>query len=349
VKKVAVFGYYGQGNFGDDLFCFMLESAAKNIPSLELRFIGRQKYEKSVGLAKYSAALVRSRTKAGRFWRIGMNILAVLQADAILYGGGSVFGKYASLPQRRLVVRLARLFGRPLYATGVSVGPFIDKRQQSEFCSLLANFCSIQVRDQYSLSLLQLNGLVSVVSETGDMVFGLPECLPVLHSQENKYIIVAIHREEYTRYLPLLKEALPDIRCIVIVELDEESRRCTPTLLSKELPGVEFRVVKYNEGNLEKIVQLIAGAQFVLTSKLHGAIAAFAYSVPAVLFPYQEKCKEFVKTTKLVGLDSDMPEQGVFIDTVQRAYSTPIRKVERYSTVAAFTNLVKFLRKISER
>lgn len=292
MKRLYVFGFYGQNNFGDDLFCYVIKNSLES--NGNVKFIGAtQSLFKnhsffSVELNKF---FITKNNFIGKIYRIFLNIISVLCADKILYGGGSVFGKYASYKQRSLVIQLARLLNKKVYALGVSVGPFDNTEQENKFLRLLSNLDAIWVRDQKSEHYLSKYN-VPYISH-GDMVFSLRNKFGVKNTQK-QLMIIAVHELDYIdEIVTMVNKHLGVNGTVIFISLDAESE-IVASALNKRVVCQNISYIKYSN-NLIEIIEVFKTAEYVITSKLHGAIISYVLNIPFYLYEYQEKCTEYLK------------------------------------------------------
>lgn len=292
MKRVFVFGFYGQNNFGDDLFCYVIKTSLGNHE--EIKFIGATQslfQNNSFFSIRLNNFFITQNNSIGKVYRIFLNIMSVLCADKILYGGGSVFGKYASYKQRSLVILLAKLLNKKVYALGVSVGPFDSVEQENKFLRLLSNLDAIWVRDQKSEQyLLKYN--VPYISH-GDMVFSLRNKFGEKNTQKN-LMIIAVHELAYIDDIAtMVNQHLSRNGTIKFISLDFESE-VVASALNEKINSQNIKYIKYSN-NLIEIIEVFKTAEYVVTSKLHGAIISYILNIPFYLYEYQEKCTEFLK------------------------------------------------------
>lgn len=303
VEAIAVTGFYGQDNFGDDLFEFFFNSELRKTgakvtcygagplrPGSEANcgFVGRTIYGRN--------ALVN------KVLRVITNIKMVLTSDLIVYGGGSVFGKYASFRQRYVVAALAKIFRKKLWAIGVSIGPFVDERQEKAYVKVLRGFDNIVVRDKASLEVLDRSPISpSKYKLLPDVAFLTPAFIGGQQERRGGEVtlVLAVHLREYSgAVIDFIKSQGGGYEKIIVISLEGTSNCVAVDLYEtvKTQVGVRVGVNLYNgPSDFLSFCDLIKNASYVITSKLHGSIVAAAYGVPFHVFCYQEKCTDLVE------------------------------------------------------
>lgn len=305
MKKIALFGYYGRNNFGDDLFVYVISRLSERFPSLRCRFVAVSQKKEIVaygigapGLGKFLAR----NDLLGAAARYACYVSGAIWADHLVFAGGTLFGQQASLRFSQSIYGFSKLLRKPVSAIGVSVGPFFEQKQRDRVLSSLRAFREVAVRDGVSLATLREGGLTNA-SVSGDIVLALPTIYrPAKTSEQKRTLLIAVHLSEYEETSILIAKHLVQrslINTISVVSLDEETNASLERLaFNFRGMGVEVITKRYDDSICE-IVDLIASAKFVVTSKLHGGITAFAYGVPFVMFAYQRKCLDFLSDNGL--------------------------------------------------
>lgn len=163
---VALCGYYGFGNLGDEL----LAKAA-------IALLGECGVPKGriVVLSKDPEGTTRSLgTASVDRWSPGKVLSALKESRTLLLGGGGLFQDSTSVRSSLYywgVVRLARLANCHPWCFGQSVGPFRGKMARFLAREALAACEKRVVRDRFSLRILNEWGLKAEIAP--DLVFGL--------------------------------------------------------------------------------------------------------------------------------------------------------------------------------
>lgn len=292
MKRLFVLGFYGQNNFGDDLFCYVIISSLEKYNKVKFVGVTQSLFEEnSFFPISVNRIFITQNNLIGKLYRIFLNIVSVIVANKILYGGGSVFGKYASYKQRSLVINLAKLLNKKVYALGVSIGPFDNLEQERKFLKLISNLDAIWVRDKKSENYLSKYNIPYV--SHGDMVFALRNKLGSKKTQKN-LMIIAVHELAYIDdIVKIINQHLNKKGEVLFISLDPESKRVANNLREK-IRDQNLAYIIYSN-NLIEIIELFKTAEFVVTSKLHGAIISYVLNIPFYLYEYQDKCTEFLK------------------------------------------------------
>ncbi|REG50336.1 polysaccharide pyruvyl transferase WcaK-like protein [Paraburkholderia sp. BL6669N2] len=305
-KRIAFFGFYGRHNFGDDLFGYLLQSISFRIGGIQPLIVGAtttQELTHSFHLPVARAFWAR-RGAIGAAARCVTYAAAILRAQAVIFGGGSLFGAHASLSFANLVVNLGRRLGKPVAAVGVSIGPFETIERRDRFLDVLKDVPRIAVRDEASVD--EIAAAASLVpANLKDLAFALPAIYtPKRRLEAQRTLIVSIHLRQYIDTVLAILAEVDSQRLVdevLFVSLDDESVAVTGDIARLFSPlYVRVSRFKYSD-SITGIIDLLAGATCAVTSKLHGAIVSFVYNVPVMLFCYQRKCAEFLQDNALPG------------------------------------------------
>ena len=146
--RILLSGYYGQGNFGDDL---LLKTIVKNLP------------DHSIGNLSYDVLAWQKVPKLERLRLfIAQSKVVMAQHDWLVFGGGTTF--HENMPLQYFICRLAKKQGLRIAAIGVGtrasgINKFLLRR-------IVAMSACFLVRDHYSL--MQCGSKAKL---TADLVF----------------------------------------------------------------------------------------------------------------------------------------------------------------------------------
>ncbi|WP_415767902.1 polysaccharide pyruvyl transferase family protein [Paraburkholderia sp. J69-1] len=159
-----------------------------------------------------------------------------------------------------------------------------------------------------------------LTSNLGDLAFSLPGLYaPELKRESARTLLVSIHLEEYADAVLEMLGAIDRLGLVdevLFISLDEESVAITGDIARLFKPE-QVRVSRYRyDGSITEVIDLLANASCVVTSKLHGAITSYVYNVPALLFCYQRKCVEFLNDRGLPGPREPLPSATACVATV---------------------------------
>jgi polysaccharide pyruvyl transferase WcaK-like protein len=334
--RIAFFGFYGRHNFGDDLFGYLLQSISIRAPGIRPLIVGASPAQELTHLfhLPVARALWARPGAMGAAARSVTYVAAVLRARVAIFGGGSLFGANASLPFAKLIVNMGQRFNRPVAALGVSVGPFATVERRHAFASVLRGMPCIAVRDEASVRAVA-DATGSAPANLKDLAFALPALYaPKRRSNDRRTLVVSIHLRQYMDAVLAILARVDSqhlVDEVLFVSLDDESVAVTGDIARLFSPSnVSVNRFQYGD-SITEVVDLLAAATCVVTSKLHGAIVSFVYDVPIMLFCYQRKCAEFLLDNALPGPREPLPPDDVCVRHVTALLSRDSRQ-QRYSS-----------------
>lgn len=299
-SRIQLLGYFGWGNFGDDLFRETCEDRAAALwPDGTVR--------------AFESA--RSNFSESRFLspvrRFGTTLAGALWADTFAYCGGSVFSRLAGTSALR-----TRFFrGHAFEALGVSVGPFASSRDHREVMTALRAFDRVVVRDQESCDRLAgdcvLGGDLASLSRRFDPVpraaapasgQRLTICPSAAAGASAAQIVADLSTSLAGSPTALDAGADPEI---TVLALNAHPRLGDGALAAEIATGLREHgwhvgVVDYGRVGLTGVIEVLRSSGLVWSQRLHGAIASYLLGTPVAVVDHHEKCGAFARD---IGLD----------------------------------------------
>lgn len=314
--RIALSGYYGFDNTGDEALLSAITSSIKA-------------YAPQAEFAVFSGAPEKTRLlhgiKAVHYLNPWQVLKTLYQSDLLISGGGSIFQDVTSarsLPYYISVVALARLLKKPVIFYAQGVGP-INRPFSKWLMRLVANKVNlITLRDYDSLEYLKKLGVTRPpLKVTADPVFSLqpdpenketidallsrlnPENLPMIGVAVRKWTPLEGYQQNLAKLLDILAEK--DYRIIftpmAFPEDIEESKRVA--LLMQN----DAAIVEENLASKEHLT-LIAQLDFMIGMRLHALIFAASRGIPFAGLSYDPKVDAFLDIFNLQPLSKELEE-----------------------------------------
>lgn len=275
--RVAVSGYYGFGNLGDEALLAGLLSQLKELGAEPLVLSGdpeRTSAEHGV------EAVHRYR-----------NLLpALLRSDAVISGGGGLLQDTTSsrsLDYYLTVLRLARALGRRRVVYGQSIGP-LSAAGQRRVAGVLRNM-PVAVRDRQSLDLLAGSGVEASLVADPALLLPVPEAAPPLTD------VLLVPRAPYRHFSEALLAAGEEARSlglsVGVMAIQPQEDEAETGFLLHGLPGA----VHVPAADWRQAVAATAAAGLVLSVRLHGLIFAAVADRPHAGLVYDPKVEGFLQ------------------------------------------------------
>ena len=300
MKRVAVYGWYGHGNFGDEL---MLEGLKQLFEGWEL--------------------LVFSDDAESIYPVIDFDV--VNKCDLFVLGGGEL-------------INVDRLFVAPSWVQrvkipkvilGCGVNAMSVNELSREVVSGLEQFNFIGLRDQFSMALLQ--GIPSLIGKVGlfyDLAFALDvsqfswlgECgyVVVVPTDRftNKFDFGVQEFNVASKSLSWLKHYLANYSGSVFLPFGVRDNDDYVTCRKMASHFKNSFVLGAADLSLNRVLCLMAGAGYVFAYRLHGFVLAFMLGVPCVFYPYHWKLQRVKDTLDGCSLVEVRQRQRVMFNAV---------------------------------
>lgn len=323
--KIALSGYYGFDNAGDEALLSAITSSINNIePAAEFVVFsghpGRTAMLHDIRAVHYMNP-----------WHL---LRELWQADLLISGGGSIFQDVTSartLPYYISVVALAHLLGTPVIFYAQGVGP-INRSISKLLMRLVANHVNlITLRDRDSALYLEKIGVVKPpLVITSDPVFSLePEAADQVAIQEllqhsgagdRPLLGVSVRKwgalEGYQNELAHLLDVLAEQHNYQVLFIpmaypeDLEASRKVMALMRHEALLLDKHL------SSKEHLALITRLDLMIAMRLHALIFAASRGVPFAGISYDPKIDAFLKLFDLEPLNKSYEEMKSALDNL---------------------------------
>ncbi len=314
MATIILTGYYGKQNVGDDaMLAACLREFHSQLPaSTELSVL-------TCDPVWCASHIPVTYPKPRRYLH---RTRAMLDADAVVFGGGGVFQDHRKtgiedLRDKRRKIRMLRTLKRRILFVGVSLGPLDTSTGRRLASDILSQADFVSVRDEPSIELAQELG-VSDVMQHFDLASLLFSEWPQPESQSStvhKIVVgLSLVPAEYSSIHGNDEEVIAEAVSIVQHVLSVEGARIRLFVFSSrddaaltaevasQIPDSDrVDVVPYCS-NPVAIVQQMACCTHFIGMRLHACVLAYMLGLPFVMVNYHPKCAGFHQS---VGLADD--------------------------------------------
>ncbi|WP_411722063.1 polysaccharide pyruvyl transferase family protein [Mycetocola sp.] len=357
-RRAYVVGFYGVANFGDDLFCDVVEShAALMFPGYDVRIVGRVTQPRTA-LKRAFRRIFASPHSAGSAIRLLTGLWVVARGDLIILGGGSVLSELRGV--RYVQWKLSRILRTRFRAVGVSLGPFADMKRRGAVATFAQGLDKLIVRDSRSLDVGHSLGLDHSLTLGGDLaaLYAPPTTeLPGVRHGHIGLSLCSISGAEsndpdlITRSLADAILQMPESERMTVVVLslnnhkihgdDEVSENAVRHLRER---GIEVKYSRYIDVGVEGVWNEIASLQAVVAVRLHAAICAYLAGVPFALVEYHSKCTDFCNDigqhdSMRIPASADRSTLSTAVSALLKVPCSPAVSPDAYSARAVATYL----------
>lgn len=314
--RIALSGYYGFDNTGDEALLSAITSSIKA-------------YAPQTEFAVFSGAPEKTRSlhgiKAVYYLNPWQVFKTLFQSDLLISGGGSIFQDVTSarsLPYYISVVALARILRKPVIFYAQGVGP-INRPFSKWLMRLVANRVNlITLRDKDSLDYLRNLGVTRPpLKVTADPVFSLqpdpehkaatkallsklnPAGMPVIGVSVRKWAPLEGYQHNLAKLLDHLAENKYKILFIPMAFPEDIAESKRVAHLMKE----DAIILEENLTSKEHL-SLIADLELMIGMRLHSLIFAASRGIPFAGLSYDPKVDAFLKIFNLEPLSGEFED-----------------------------------------
>jgi len=330
MKRIAIIGYYGVGNLGDDLaLYYLVKNIFRIVPEAEINIF----YNKN-GNAEYYKTLF-SKGKNIKFYKknaIKTFYKIIKNCSMLIFGGGTCFHEGGSGALYKFL--LAKLLGVKTLYLGVGIGKLLSLKAKlkSAISMYLADFVAFRDPNSLNVALSLIPFKKQNFSLTADLVYlGIDEYLkinPSKYKKSIKTLLVSwrdfgfwevpseynqtLLKSLYNNIFNLCKSyKIERINCLSICDLDDNINKKIVSDLMQFLPSsIEINLV-FRNCIFEKLIE-IAKADFFVSARLHGLFLGRILGIPTIGFNYSPKIKFFADE---IGEDSIVSLQELLSDS----------------------------------
>lgn len=327
--KIVICGHYGSTNLGDeaiglgiiqtikkyrnDVDLTVLSYDAARSDKFYRRFIPQLNIKTAYLLPLGFRSLIR-----GIFKGELLKTLKVYKGcDSFILGGGGLFTdeKFYAIFLWGFQAFIARLYKKPVFMIGQSVGPLKRKISQLIVKRIFNYAKEIHVRDSNSKKLLKKLGVNTKIIVSTDAAFGVE----LTKTSPNKKVEQGMHGEYFILSIRSWDKKTEFMNKKIVQTCSELCKKYSmkavfiPFQVIKENDadelnkyleqngGIEHFVLKNYTGDLQEIMNVISGASFTVGVRLHSLIFSMRSSVPFIGYSYSEKINNFAEMCELNG------------------------------------------------
>lgn len=301
MTRIAIVGYFGWGNFGDQLFLdTALRCRAELWPdATEVMCLTTE------NLARHAVGPL------GAVERVFHTLRIARHADLLVHCGGSVFGDVSGVDVLRRKLPPSRV-----QALGVSIGPFRDAKAQRNVTELLGTFERVVVRDD-SWSFLESerndadavkNSPSGSTEQGGDLAALSPLISSVPPDRRAGLVMCPSYAADadvgrLAHQVLQAQRALQQMSApsaVHLLALNGHPQSGDEKLLGELSDAlrdqhVECETSSFLDLGLERTVELLTSASLVMSQRLHGAIVAYLSGGRFLMLDHHPKCRAFVQ------------------------------------------------------
>lgn len=275
--NAVLIGNYGVGNFGDEA---LKEYFLGAYPGVEWTVVSAHP-----GVGELPRLPAGIRSFFGTPWLKTLG--AIRRADAVVFGGGTLFTDIEST--RACVIwgihaLVAGFFRVPVHLAFQGIGPF--KTGVGEWIArrVVRMAATVSVRDDASAERIAPWPARTPAMRTFDPVFALFAAKKRPRQPANEYVLVPRHTSGKA-FLEALDAHAANLRHVSIVvalfQPDDPGERKAVESVRRRYPQASVRTIR----TADDLMSLLATASHCVCERFHGALAAVAAGVPLTAVP----------------------------------------------------------------
>ena len=295
MKKVLVSGYIGFNNFGDEIIFDVL--------SKHLKTLG---YKVSALSCNPAETKKLYDVEAYYFKNIFQILKAIIQNNILISGGGSLLQNKTSnfsLFYYLGIIFLAKIFFKKVIIFAQGIEPIRGKFQEFITKNILKTTDLITVRDENSKNLLKNWGIKSEL--LSDPAYSIIENINI--NQEKNGLIVQLRKtkgvnNKFIKDLAysISRNYMGDIK-VLSLQNEYDEKVCLAFVEAMKRYDVQTKYIPFE--NVNKTIELINNAQYIISTRLHGLIIANTLKTQNFALIYDEKVKTLCDELNIKNID----------------------------------------------
>lgn len=334
MDRISIFGYYGQGNAGDEaILSALVEGIKKELPG--------------AGICVYSARPEVTRRShqvdACHFFGIDAksvvkgllrktrrayvkSLVSFLRTDLIIIGGGGLYFDNQETNKWMLgytdLVHRAKRFGKKVALVGISVGPLYHKSSEEAIAKAFIRADLISVRDKTSKETLIRCGVPS------EDIHVIPDLVFTLGSSNDERIVEILSQEAFpldgtrsialtpccynesqpgwlTQYIAFCERAVAELDCnLWLIPMQRSDNHDDLSAIETISSGLSERTrgrtyILRGSCDATEIQGVLSKSSCVLAERLHGSIMALNTNTPVMSIAYMPKVSGVLELAEL--------------------------------------------------
>ncbi|WDV46931.1 polysaccharide pyruvyl transferase CsaB [Clostridiaceae bacterium M8S5] len=308
-NNIVIHGYYGAGNFGDDIILHsIISSIYSKIPKANIVVLSRDM--SPIPSCKYKYKTVS---------RYDFNAInqEIKKADLFICGGGGIFQDYSGFDIRNhfgdkrkgidyyaVPIELAYLHEVPVMLYAVGVGPFFNRKSTLNVKTLLNWADVVTVRDEESKKIVEeINPHVKAILTSDPAVNYLSKNQPK-NKASRRYFGVCLREWFFKKYQrgALIKSMARAIdytinKYNINVVIFSFCKNHNDLKLLQELKNNiknKDHVFVENKVTMKEAIITIQNMDFVIGMRLHSLLMAASIGKPIIALSYDRKIENFM-------------------------------------------------------
>lgn len=372
MTRFSIFGYYGQGNAGDEaILSALIDGIKSELPSAHISVCSArpQETKKEHGVNAYPffgiglKSIIKGLLRKTRRHYVNA-VSSFFRSDVIIIGGGGLFFDNPETNRWFFgyinLIKRAKRYGKKIALVGISVGPLYHKSSEEAIKEAFAFVDLISVRDNTSRDTLIRCGVAP------ERIHVIPDLVFTLNSASDERIAEILANESFPtqgrrnvaltpccynirqpgwveQYVAFCERVATELDCnLWLIPMQRNNNHDDLSAIETIYAGLSEHTKSCAHKligvyNAKEIQGVISKADFVLAERLHGSIMAINTNTPVLSIAYMPKVVGVLELAKLEDRIINNADflSGKFQDRAFEFYS---RFIESQSMMDSFTH-----------
>lgn len=355
LHRIALHGYYGNENMGDDAILYVTKEIFKQIPNTELEVIGHPVPIMKTSFGRKIAKLPYGRTLLYK-WHVRKMLKQLEKTDALILGGGGFFcdRKDRDVTNDVRLIRRMQSKGKPTIIYAVGALPIWREKTKKLIKEAVENANYTSVRDPMSAKkIVEYVGVDCKVHVTGDPAIKIPKILGIRVrikklDLENLNVCVSLREisgsnKAMTRTIVkfvnyLIKNYNANIKFIPMRTRWDKDDRVIHNFVKKDLNNNNIQFLD-KRPSVGEFVEELGNTTLTIGVPLHSLVLSASIGVPCIAISYKPDITGFMEYIECENYEvfiKDLFYENCLIEKTEELLSS-------YATVSK-----KLLQKVAE-
>ena len=302
MKKILIYGWFGENNFGDELLLKSMCNLIRSISSSAIvNVVGSKPKEirkNHKGVHRVSHAIyMHPRKIVSAMIKDPINtVMNIIDNDVLIVAGGGAISDWnkSSTKEMFFLMNVFSAMKKPIYLLGVGAGPISNQKSYEPFRKVLSKAEAITTRDNYSYNELYKIGLTNVILGKDLAYYSKLDCEKCAFPDSIKNIGLVLapvcmnSREVYESFIEETRKLITTLQTSYNVSLIPFQYKYDKVLLDRLVDGLTDVTVLYDSQDIWMIEEYIKSQDLIIGMRYHSLIIATLFRkfvIPIVYHP----------------------------------------------------------------
>ena len=316
---IVINGYYGAGNFGDDIILLSIIYSIREFKPLEDIYV----------IIISEARMPKMPQNINLIKRTDINglINKIKECDLLITGGGGIFQDYSGFDIERHIIKrdrgidfytvpmeIAYLMKKPIMVYAVGAGPINNSEYSRFFKTILEWPDIITVRDNTSLEIIKNINKDVDVKFTSDpavnFIDGYKKYNNYFIEKDKKNVGICLRdwflmnddeSEKFSKEIAKTADYIIEKYGLDIILFPYCTSKKDSKLLKNVYKNAKYKnnIILKEEINIDEALNILSQLKFLIGMRLHSLIVASSINIPCIGINYDDKIKEYMRLLEM--------------------------------------------------